>query len=194
MHSYLKMPAFICAVLLQAFATTVSADVWDTLGSHAEETQMNENVEEYVWKEGDSDLPDYPQEKNLLAVAGPPAYRKYQYLIDARSLTVGPDGVVRYSLVIRSPSGADNVMYDGIRCNRDQIKNYAYGITDMDGKKKFIKKQSIQWKPLRGTGATGYGPIFVRNYFCDHYGAVLTRKEIIQNIKYGKGNMDGLYN
>ncbi|MCW8929276.1 MAG: CNP1-like family protein [Gammaproteobacteria bacterium] len=181
-------------LLLSFFSTVAFADVWDKLGSHAEEYQENEGIEDYVWKETESNLPEYPQESDLLEVAGPPAYRNYQYLIDEKNLNVGKDGVVRYSLVIRSPGGADNVMFDGIHCIQNQIKNYAYGSTDMDGNKKFTLKQTTEWKSFRPSGVTAYGKIFATNYFCNHDGIVLTRHEIIQNMKYGKGPVDGLYN
>lgn len=191
---FFKPLAYFGVILLLLGSSTVFADVWDKLGSHAQEYGENEGVEDYIWKEGSNQLPDYPQDNDLLEVSGPPAYRNYQYLIDGKTLSVGADGVVRYSIVIRSPSGADNVMFDGIRCTSSQIKNYAYGSTDMDGKKKFIQKQSATWKPFQSSGITGYAPILTANYFCNFEGIMLTRQEIIQNIKYGKGNVDGLYN
>ncbi|MCU7937964.1 MAG: CNP1-like family protein [gamma proteobacterium symbiont of Bathyaustriella thionipta] len=175
-------------------STAALADVWDKWDSHTEEYKENEGVEDYVWKEGGNKMPEYPENSDLLEVAGPPAYRNYQYFIDAKNLTVGADGVVRYSIVIRSSSGADNAMYDGIRCTTNQMKNYAYGSTGMDGNKKFIQKTSVAWTPFRTIGATGYAPILAMNYFCDHSGVPLKRHVIIQNIKYGKGPVDGLYN
>ena len=204
MNIYLKIPvsgilpackilALYGAVLLLAFSTTAVADVWDNLDSFSDEYQENEGVEEFIWKEGSNNLPGYPQDKNLLEVAGPPMYQNYQYLIDEESLIVGQDGVVRYSIVIRSSGGSDNVLYDGLRCTTKQIKNYAYGSTDKDDKKKFSQKKNAQWRAFRTTGATAYGSILAANYFCDHNGAVLKRHEIIQNIKYGKGEVDGLY-
>jgi len=188
-----KIPALYGALLLLAFSTAAIADVWDNLDSFSDDYQENEGIEEFIWKEGSNNLPDYPQDKNLLEVAGPPMYQNYQYLIDEKSLIVGLDGVVRYSIVIRSSGGSDNVLYDGLRCTTNQIKNYAYGITGMDDKKKFSQKKNAQWRNFRTTGATAYGLIFASNYFCDHSGVALKRDEIIQNIKYGKGEVDGLY-
>lgn len=173
-------------------SNSVCADVWEDLNSH--EFQENENVEEYIWKEEGSNIPDYPENAELIEVAGPPAYRNYQYLIDGKGLKVGADGVVRYSIVIRSSSGSDNVMHDGLRCITAEIKNYAYGSTNKEGKKVFIPRQQTSWKPVRSTGVDGYSKGLAENYFCDHNGVILTRHEIIQNMKYGKGNVDGLYN
>lgn len=169
----------------------VCADVWKDLNGY--EYQDNEGAEEYVWKEGGNDTPDYPQENDLLEVAGPPAYSNYQYLIDGKNLQVNKDGVVRYSIVIRSPGGTDNVRYEGLRCTSSQVKSYAYGSTGMDGSKTFTPWENADWKPVSSNGALGYTGSLVENYFCDNYGAILKRNEIIHNIKYGKGQVDGIY-
>ena len=192
----LKMTVLYGTAILLAFSTsstTVFADVWDRVDGFSDDYQENEGVEDFVWKEGSNNLPDYPQNNDLLEVSGPPTYQNYQYLIDEKSLVVGQDGVVRYSIVIRSSGGSDNVLYDGLRCTTNQIKNYAYGAADMDGKKKFIQKKNAAWRNFRSTGVTAYGSILAANYFCDLNGMLLKRQEIIQNIKYGKGNVDGIY-
>lgn len=189
-----QLIAVFLLISLFACSTAVLADVWEKWDSYNQENQDNEGVEDFVWKEDGNNMPEYPKDGDLLEVSGPPAYRNYQYLIDAESLQIGADGVVRYGIVIRSASGADNAMYSGIRCTTNQIKNYAYGTTDMDGKKKFIQKSNAAWKPFRSDGVMGYAPILAANYFCDFSGIPLKRNVIIQNIKYGKGDVDGLYN
>lgn len=171
-------------------SASVFADVWDEL--QGDEYKGND-VEEYVWKEGGSKTGAYPKDKNLVEISGPPAYRNYQYLIDAENLTIGADGVVRYALVIRSSSGVDNARYEGIRCIGQQIKTYAYGTTDMQGKKKFVARADPKWQPITSTGATGYGAILITDYFCDFDSINLKRNQVIQNIKYGKGEVDGIY-
>ena len=193
MNIYSKHISLFGITLLFFFSTAVVADVWDRLESHSLENQENEGVEDFIWKESGDNLPDYPQKGDLLEVDGPPTHRNYQYFIDEKSLTTGADGVVRFSIVIRSPGGVDNVMYDGIRCTTEQIKHYAYGSMDMDGNKKLILKQNSNWQGFRSVGVTGYAPILNDYYLCGHNGASLKRHEIIQNIKYGKGPVDGTY-
>lgn len=188
---------FVTSLLVNGLLVALPAnwafakDVWEKLNEH--EFQLNEDVEEYVWKEGKTNLPDYPRDQDLLEIDGPPAYQNYQYLLDGKSLQVGKDGIVRYSIVIRSPSGADNVMFEGLRCDSAEIKKYAYGSTDMAGKKIFYPRQNAKWQSVSSSGVTGYSESLRVNYFCNMQGAILTRQEIIQNIKYGKGSVDGLY-
>ncbi len=184
----------IIIIFLFSHNVVIAGDVWDKWGSHKQEYQENENIEDYVWKEGRSQLPEYPQDSDLAVIMGPAAYRNYKYLIDIKTLAVGTDDVVRYSIVIRSSSGSDNVMFEGLRCSTHQMINYAYGYTDMNNNKKFREKNNTSWKPLRSDGVMGYSSILAMDYFCDHSGVTLKRHEIIQNIKYGKGPVDGLYN
>jgi len=167
------------------------ADIWEDLST--EDFQLNEDVEEYVWKEGDSRTPDYPQESDLVEVSGPPAYRNYQYLVDTKNIQLGEDRVVRYTVVIRSPGGSDNVLFDGIRCTTQQIKNYAYGSIDSNGKKKFVGRTNARWKGAQSSGVMGYSKIFIKNYFCDFDSSNLKRNEIIQKVKYGGERSDGLF-
>lgn len=51
----------------------------------------------------------------------------FRFFIDPMSLAPGPDGIVRYTLVARSRSGADNVSYEGMNCDRGTYKVYAVG-------------------------------------------------------------------
>ena len=191
----LKHPirVFVCLFFCLFLSGSLIADVWDRVPGFSDEYQDND-VEDFVWKEGETILPDYPKDEDLIEVDGPPAYRNYKYLIDEKSVQVGKDYVVRYTLVIRSPGGADNVMYDGLRCSTSEIKNYAYGSMDKKGNKIFYPRSSPVWKPIRESGVMGYSKVFAANYFCDFDGFALKRHEIIQNLKYGKGNVDGLYN
>jgi hypothetical protein len=191
----MKLNAWIRLISLGSLFVSLSgyADVWDKWGSHREEYKENVGVEDYEWEEGKVQLPDYPEDADLIEFAGPAAFKQYQYFIDGKNLIVGEDGVVRYSIIIRSRQGTDNVMHEGLRCTSGEYKNYAYGSVSKTGKKVFIARKKPQWKPVKSQGATGYSSGLKQHYFCSHEGFPLTRQEIIQNLKYGKGNTDGWY-
>ncbi len=193
-QNYGKSIKLIALLLLLNPAVSYPKDVWDKWDSHSMEYQDNTNADEYQWQEGGNVLPPYPEQDDLVEVSAPPAYKNYQYFIDSKNLLVGDDGVVRYSIIIRSKSGADNALYEAIRCNRNTIKHYAYGSTNDAGEKVFTARSSVEWQAFQTTGVMSYGDILVKNYFCNHSGAVLKRHEIIQNLKYGKGTVDGFYN
>jgi hypothetical protein len=84
--------------------------------------------ERELWKERPGDMPPWPEEGDLVefTLDQPSPFR---YYIDRRSLDVGSDGVVRFTLVAASASGARNVSFEGLRCTpRGAYKVYAYGI------------------------------------------------------------------
>lgn len=70
---------------------------------------------ERPWVELQAQLPPYPETENLLQFDAGPVSTNLHY-VDALSITVGEDGVVRYTLVITSSAGGMNVSYEGIRC------------------------------------------------------------------------------
>jgi hypothetical protein len=82
-----------------------------------------------TWQELSVQLPSQPKAENLVSFdAGPTATMKFA--IDLNSLSAGTDGVVRYTLVSKSDGGAENVSYEGIRCQTAEKKLYAFGHKD----------------------------------------------------------------
>jgi len=73
--------------------------------------------------------PAYPQPANLLAVRLPDA-DGFRFFIDRTTLAVQKDGVVRYVLVARSSEGAQNVTYEGLRCESGENRVFAVGQPD----------------------------------------------------------------
>jgi len=92
------------------------------------------------WESQKALVPPYPKEANLLPFyVGPP--KAFAYFVDSASVSVGPDGIVRYTLVARSPSGADNVSYEGIRCQTYETRTYAFGGPD----RTWVQARNQQW-------------------------------------------------
>ena len=61
-------------------------------------------------------LPEYPKPENYLQLQVS-ATTSFDFFVDAKSVSVGSDGVVRYSLIAKSPGGALNTSFEGIRCS-----------------------------------------------------------------------------
>lgn len=73
-------------------------------------------------------LPTLPADADLIAVQLDGTPDAFDYFIDGRQLQIGPDQVVRYTLLARSASGARNLSFEGIRCTlKGQYRVYAYG-------------------------------------------------------------------
>ena len=69
------------------------------------------------------------------------------YGVDPGTFTISKaDGVVRYVIVASSPSGAKNVIYEGLRCATGEVKSYARA--NQDGAWAVVKQSEWKWEYL----------------------------------------------
>jgi hypothetical protein len=123
------------ALLLAAAAVTAAAQ------SGSFDSEFDDDKK--PWSEIEAQLPAYPRAENLLRFEGgvPTGNRFY---IDAPSLSVGEDGVVRYTMLIRASGGASNVSFEGIRCATGEHKLYAVGRSDG----KWVRARDPAWRGI----------------------------------------------
>lgn len=130
--------------------------------AHAQQNKFEYEFDhERPWVELQTQLPGYPQPENLLQF-DPGPVSDNTHLVDASSIAVGEDGVVRYSLVIRSPSGAMNVSYEGIRCQTAEKRTYAYGRNDGT----WARARLSRWADLENLAQNYAQRALYRYYFC----------------------------
>jgi hypothetical protein len=99
----------------------------------------------------------------------------FRYFVDAASLSVGNDRVVRYILVARSPGGTENVTFEGLRCG-GEYRVYAVGRPGDAG----WSGRPGQWRPVPRDARLGQN-LLMRRYFCP------ARNTAIQNAEEGAG-------
>ena len=92
------------------------------------------------WDEQKPKLPPFPKEENLVGIQVDGGL-SFDFFVDLESVSVGRDGVVRYTLVARSVGGATNIAYEGIRCKGRERKLYAFGRAD----KTWSAARNPQW-------------------------------------------------
>jgi hypothetical protein len=116
---------------------------------------------EEEWKEGEVTIPSYPDGADLIAfdVFGP---TDKAYYVDARSISIGTDGVVRYTVLVRPPEGAENVAFEGIRCEERTWKPYAYGRRD----RTWASARDPKWQPVVDQSIDDFRFTLYRAYFC----------------------------
>jgi len=76
------------------------------------------------WKESEAPPPPAFNSKQLIAI-DMPRYVTLKFGVDPTTLTITPDGIVRYVMVATNASGSVNAMYEGIRCASGEVKTYA---------------------------------------------------------------------
>jgi len=182
------------AVLLLFTATSQAADSDSPINAHKGDSNfynphdsVNPNVEEYVWKEQETELPPYPEDDNLIEFRVTRPNAAFRYYIDANSLSYNPnDGIVRYTVVIRSERGASNVAFEGMRCATTEYKTYAFG----NGRGELVPpRRKPEWKPIAKNDYTRYRNDLREFYFCNINILNLSREKIIDELKYRRSEV-----
>ena len=121
---------------------------------------FDNEYEEKPWAEMEVQLPVFPETENLISFKVG-AINDTQYAIDGSSLSVGSDGVIRYTLVVISSTGAKSISYEGVRCATAERRFYAFGRTDNT----WSKARSSQWVKIQG-GSNNHHFELYSNFFC----------------------------
>lgn len=120
--------------------------------------------EEYdikAWTEISVNLPPSPSQENLVQFYVSAATDNL-FFVDAASVSVDEDGVVRYVLVVQASGGARNVSYEGIRCLTREHRIYASGRRDGS----WSKSRNNEWTRIQEVYANRYNAALFLDYFC----------------------------
>jgi len=130
------------------------------------------------WQEIAIQLPAAPAAGDLLPFYVSPTATQ-SFAIDPKSLTIGADGVIRYTLVSQSQGGASNVSYEGIRCNSFEKKLYAFGRADGT----WARSRRDQWEPITDNQANRQHAALAKDYFCNGNAIAGKADDIVKRIR-----------
>ena len=121
--------------------------------------------------------PPYPRQEDLIPFEVE-ARSDNRFFVDRRSLSV--DGrIVRYTLLVRSPYGVDNISFEALNCRERELRTYARGT----GAGKWITRPT-QWRKLQiNTHLAQY--ILHREYFCPQRIAISDVAEGVAALEAG---------
>lgn len=138
--------------------------------------------EKKPWEELQTQLPPYPKAENLLRFEVG-ANSLHSHFVDAASLSVGEDGVVRYTMVIKTGGGATNVSFEGLRCDTRKVRIYAFGHPN----NQWSRARDSGWRDVQLRQINGYHYTLLRDYYCwtSSRKEVAPLKQIITNLKNG---------
>lgn len=152
----------VACLALALVGSALSAAARSTGGLISADKEIEYVEEEKAdWVEADTPLPPPPVAASLQPIYVS-ATASNQYLIDSSTLSVGSDGVVRYVLVVRTARGAQNVSFEGIRCEEGTWKMYATGAVDGQWKKARIS----EWRPIENKPVNRYHLVLSHEFFC----------------------------
>ncbi|HZO01953.1 MAG TPA: CNP1-like family protein [Burkholderiales bacterium] len=127
--------------------------------------------------------PAYPRERDLIEFSAGPA-SPFRFFVDSASLNVDR-GVVRYTLVARSNTGAENVSFEGMRCTAGDVRIYALG----RGGEWFGKPGP--WRTIDPRSAQHWHVALYREYFCPQREPVGGVREALLALRSGGASFTG---
>lgn len=153
-----------------------------TFGSARAESPFEEEFDdtEKPWQEITIQLPELPATENLLPFEAISATATQSFAVDAKSLTTGSDGVVRYTLVSTSSSGAKNISYEGIRCHSMERKLYAFGQANGS----WSRARRDKWETIPRHSTNNHHATLALEYFCDGRAIAGNINDIVNRLKW----------
>lgn len=131
-----------------------------------------EDPDEPKWQEQEAPLPAFPKDEDLIEFYVS-ATTTNRFFVDGATLNPGADGVVRYTLVVRTAGGATNVSYEGLRCQTLEYRLYATGRSDGT----WVAARNGQWKGISNVAANRQQAALSRDYLCPSRIPVFTAEE-----------------
>ena len=125
-------------------------------------------------------LPQYPKPENYLQF-DVSATTPFSFYVDAKSMSVDPSGVVRYTLIAKSADGGLNVSFEGMRCPDAQYRVYAFG----NGRNGWFEVRDSKWAPIRNELRNAQRAVLFNAYFCPSTGDISTAAEGVRALRNG---------
>ena len=104
----------------------------------------------------------------------------FKFFIDPKSLSVGADGVVRYTMVARSPAGAETISYEGIRCESQTYRTYAFANAGA-----WSRNSNSEWRPIEPKSVQRWHNVLRSQYFCPQRYSIQSAAEGIDALRRG---------
>jgi hypothetical protein len=130
-------------------------------------------------------LPAWPVDANLIPFEVS-RRASFKYFVDGQSLSVAGGDIVRFTLVAKSATGAQNVSYEGFRCTTDERATYAYGRTD----RTWREVSDPQWMPV--TSKDEARSVLMAYHLCPGRRAVKNAAEAANAVRFGHPEATGV--
>lgn len=128
-------------------------------------------------------LPQLPQPNVKLLPFEVSNNTSLTFAIDPASVSVGTDGVVRYTVVITTPGGERNVNYEGIRCDTYEWRLYAGLNADHNG---WDQTVANDWERIQKGTLNAYHSALYTDFFCANKMPAGNARTIVENLRYGR--------
>lgn len=129
------------------------------------------------WKELPLQLPALPGREGLIPFPVSPD-SSASFFIDEKSLSLGADGIVRYTLLVRASGGAENLSYEGIRCATAERRLYALGRGS-----EWVLSRNDAWQRIVDNAFNRQHAVLAKDFFCPPGSVLPDRETIVRQLK-----------
>ncbi|MBR7799494.1 CNP1-like family protein [Undibacterium fentianense] len=129
-----------------------------------------------VWIDSPVHFPASPISENLLAFYSNESQR---FFIDRLSVSVAADGSFRYTIVSISSTGAKNVSYEGLRCDSNEKRLFAFGRHDGS----WSASRRDNWDGFSARGINQQHATLAWDFVCEGGSVAGNADKIIQRIQ-----------
>jgi hypothetical protein len=152
----MRLEALLCLAAVLASPNALAALATEWAG-----WEYDYDEEKRSWKEIQAQIPPFPKNENLILLeAG--SETGHKFYVDAASVSVGSDGIVRYTTVIKASGGATNIAFEGMRCETREGKLYALGHNDGT----WVRARKPAWQRIVLRDLKPHHYVLYREYFC----------------------------
>ncbi|MFP5410121.1 MAG: CNP1-like family protein [Gammaproteobacteria bacterium] len=130
------------------------------------------------WVEIAAKLPAYPKSENLIEFNVSSATRN-RHFVDANSISVDRDDVVRYTVVIEAAGGAKNIAFEGMRCKTGEYRIYAYGHADGT----WSKARQSAWQGIKMRSLLSYHKALFEDHLCPDGTTVRNAQDAVRSFR-----------
>lgn len=164
-----------CCAMLVVLAATLGAARAQSAATRADEP---DDPAATLSQESAGPLPATPNRRTLLPF-DVSAIATQSFALAPESLAVGSDGVIRFTVVARSQSGAENISYEGLRCTTLESIRYASGHADGT----WSSARNLAWEPIRGGIANRYQAALADGFLCDGHTIAGNAASMLRSLK-----------
>lgn len=132
------------------------------------------------WKEIEAALPPPPKDEDLRSIEVN-QLSDNRFFVDEASVAYGADAVIRYTMMVVSPSGAKNVSFEGMRCETAERRLYAFLRSDGS----WSKARNSAWGRIEGGKLNRQHAALYRDYFCTVGGTVMDTEQARRVLRHG---------
>ena len=130
-----------------------------------------------------NEIPPPPGKRGELIEFFVAATSEFRFFVDAASVSVDEEGVVRYVLVARSNEGVENTSFEAMRCTTNEYRIYALY---RDGA--WVGRPT-DWRPMAVRTVSRWHNELARNYFCPQREPITSAKEGVLALRNGGHQM-----